>query len=175
MPAPVSRRAALVVLALGATAASGCDVEDLDPRSAPTTPTVTPTLLAPAPADEQADVATLGRALAETVAALALVEAVARRHRRLRPHLGALARMHRTHRDLLAEAAPDTDAPAVPRVRTPAHPARALALVRSHEDTSRRRYVGWALEARSGAFARLLAGMSAGVAQHVSVLPDEAR
>lgn len=175
MHLPVSRRGALALMAAGGLVATGCDAGDLDPRSEPPTPTVTETLQAPAPADEQADAETLARVLAETSAALALVQAVTARHPSLRGRLTPLARMHRTHRDLLARAAAEEDEATPPSVTVPRRRAAALRLVGSHEDVARKRYEGWALDARSGTFARLLASMAAGVAQHTVALSETSR
>lgn len=186
----LSRR---LVLTAGAVltggALAGCDLSDLDPRSAPSsgTPSAAPTLQAPAPADQVADVATLRAALDEVLAASALVEAVVARHRRLRADLRPVLAMHRAHADLLSRAAPPAStsgsspssspstgasaaAPA-PAAHAPRRPGAALALVRRTEATTGDRLTGWAVEARSGTFARLLAGMAAGVAQQVAVLP----
>lgn len=166
MTAAVSRRTALAAIGGLGLATAGCDARDLDPRSDPPTPTVT--LQAPAPADEQADLETLDQVVTETVATLALVEAVLERHPGLSDRLDPLVSLHRRHRDLLAEAAKDQEPPAAPSVQPPAKRPAALRLVVSTEEVTRGRYEGWALDARSGPFARLLAGMSAGVAQHAA-------
>ena len=174
MSASLTRRTALGLLGVGGLAAvvSACDASDLDPRSDPPTPTVTQTLQQPAPADQQADEETLLAALGETATTLAFVEAVLRRHPSLRADLREVAAMHRTHRDELTAAASDAGRPGAPGVPVPRRASAALALVRATEETTRGRYQGWALEARSGAFARLLASMSAAVGQRLSVLPD---
>jgi hypothetical protein len=116
------------------------------------------------------------------LAVAALVDAVARRHRRLAAPLRPVLAMHRAHADLLAGADPGASAsPTGPSssphgapssaVRSPRRPGPALALVLRTEATATDRLIGWAVEARSGVFARLLAGMAAGVAQQVAVLP----
>jgi hypothetical protein len=171
-PPAVTRRAAVVgALAAGAVVATGCE-QDAGPGATGSTPTApTPTLLEPADPDREADVATVGSALDQTVAALAVVEAVAQRHRRLRPTLDPVATVHRAHRDVLADAAPEVAATS-PAATAPARPADALALVRRTEEATRTRLERWALDARSGTLARLLAGMAAGVSQQVSVLPE---
>lgn len=174
--APLSRRTTLgAVGASGLAAAlSACDAGDLDPRSEPATPTVTETLVQPAPADEKADGETLVQVLSETAAVLALVEAVAAQHPSLRARLTPLAAMHRAHHDLLLGAAEDAEADSAPQVPVPARPPAAMRLLRSTEETTRGRYQGWALEARSGAFARLLASMSAAVGQRLDADADGA-
>ena len=78
--------------------------------------------------------------------------------------------MHRRHQEILDEAAADPVTPSTPAVRPPRRATAALALVRTTEDVTRGRFEAWALDARSGSFARLLAGMSAAVAQQVEVL-----
>ena len=170
MAAPVSRRTAIAVLGVGSLVATGCDVEDLDPRAVPPTPTVTRTVEAPPPEDEQADLDTLAQVVAESAATLALVEAVARRHPRLATQLDPVAAMHRRHQEILDEAAADPVTPSARSVRPPRRATAALALVRTTEDVTRGRFEAWALDARSRSFARLLAGMSAAVAQQVEVL-----
>jgi hypothetical protein len=171
-PPAVSRRAAVAgALAVGAAVATGCEQDAGPGATASATATPTPTLLEPADPDREADVATVGSALDDTVAALAVVEAVGQRHPQLRPAVEPVAAVHRAHRDVLADAAPEVAATS-PSATAPTRPARALALVRSTEETTRTRLEGWALDARSGTLARLLAGMAAGVSQQASLLPE---
>ena len=50
-------------------------------------------------------------------------------------------------------------------------PDEALGRVRVREQQAQRRLAAWSVAAESGALARLLASMSAGVAQHLAQLP----
>lgn len=177
----VPRRLVLGGLLIGgAGLAAGCsaevpdvDLSRLDPRSDPPTPTTTAELRAPAATDADADLLTLEAAYAEVLATAALLDSVAQRHQRLATTLQPLIRVHQAHADALAGAAPQDPTPTTPTSRSPRQISRALALVRSTEETTQSRLSGWALDARSGTFARLLASMSVAIAQHSSTLPDQ--
>ena len=54
-------------------------------------------------------------------------------------------------------------------------PAEALRRVRAAEQQAQRRLADWSVAAESGALARLLASMSAAVAQHLVALPATVR
>jgi hypothetical protein len=56
-----------------------------------------------------------------------------------------------------------------------AGPAEALRRVRAAEQQAQRRLADWSVAAESGALARLLASMSAAVAQHLVALPATVR
>lgn len=105
---------------------------------------------------------------AELASVLALVNEVRRRTPRLRQALNPLVRMHQAHFDVLSDVAVSGRSPgsAPPRRATGA----PLARVRAREATTQQRLDEWALQARSGALAQLLASMSASVAQHRVVL-----
>lgn len=177
----VPRRLVLGGLLVGGGAAvAGCsgdvgdvDLSRLDPRSDPPTPTTTAELREPADADANADVLTLDAAYAEVLATAALLEAVAQRHQRLAPALQPVLRVHRAHAEVLAGAAPEDPTASTPSGRSPRTAAKALALVRSTEESTQNRLSGWALDARSGTFARLLGSMSAAIAQQYSTLPTK--
>lgn len=164
------------LVAAGSGLLAGCselpdvDLSTLDPRSDPATPTTTEPR-EPADPDAEADVRTLEAAYAEVLASSALVTAVADRHPRLDATLRPLLALHRSHAEVLAGAAPDRPEASPPPTRAPRRRARALELVRSAEATTQTRLEGWAMDARSGAFARLLGSMAAGVAQQRSLLP----
>lgn len=177
----VPRRLVLGGLLLGGGAVvAGCsgdgpdvDFSRLDPRSDPPTPTTTAELREPADADADADVLTLEAAYAEVLATATLLEAVAQRHQRLAPALQPLVRLHRAHAEVLAGAAPEDPPTRPPSGRSPRTAAKALALVRSTEESTQNRLGGWALDARSGTFARLLGSMAAAIGQQYSTLPTK--
>ena len=162
MPAPPSaatRRAVLAgsLLLLGGAAA--CDLEPGRRGTAGPTPGPTPGPTEPA---ADADAGLLERVVAETTAVLALVESVRRRDR---PAVQGLVALHRAHLPLL-----DADVPAA--AAAPAAPGRTrLAQVRAREEALQRLLADAAVSVASGPLARLLASMSAGVAQHLAVLP----
>lgn len=161
---PFSRRAALVAAAtLGA---SGCA---LDPRGDPSPPTV------PSGADEESeqdpDLVLLDGVRLAVGETLALVEATRSRHRTLGRMLRPLATAHRAHAAELAEAGPDSSRRTGVADAVPADEGRALSEVRLQEELLARRLMTAAMDARSGAFARLLGSMGASSAQHLAALP----
>ena len=83
--------------------------------------------------------------------------------------MAALGRLHDAQAAAL-DAAPSTASATSPGP-TFADPAAALRAVQRREQRLEKRLVDWSVAARSGALARLLAAMSAGVAQHLAVLP----
>lgn len=179
---PLSRRSVLSGLTLGtAGLLTGCstgvgdvDLSRLDPRSEPPTPTLTAELREPAEPDRDADLVTLSAVHAELLATTALLASVSQRHPRLRPVLAPVTAVHREHVAVLAGAAPEIADPGTPSTLPPNRIGAALALVRSTEETTQTRLAGWALEARSGTFARLLASMAGALAQQRSQLPAKA-
>jgi hypothetical protein len=86
----------------------------------------------------------------------------------LRTPLRALSELHAAHVEALDGEPAVGEAPTVAF----AGPSDALRRVRAREQQAQRRLAGWAVAAESGALARLLASMSAGVAQHLTVLPS---
>jgi hypothetical protein len=155
--------------ALGLAALTACDVDDLRPPEdeQEPTPAASPTTTPEPDADRS-----LADDLAhEIAAALVLVDELRRSFPRLRKRLQPLARMHRTHLEVL-EPPDDRD---VPSPAPAASPAQALAALRATEVALQERLAAAAVEARSGALARLLASLSASVAQHVAaILPAPA-
>lgn len=149
--------------ALGVAALSACDVDDLRPPEDDAEPTPSPSATSTPQPD--ADLQLAQDLAYEMSAALVLVTQARRSFPRLRDRLAPLARMHRAHLEVLE---PPEDR-GVPLPEPAASPAEALAAVRSVEEALRRGLVAGALEARSGALARLLASVSASVAQHASV------
>ena len=128
---------------------------------------------AAADAVDAADVAALEEARAAVGARLDLVRRVARRHPRLARDLRPLTRAHRAHDELLAASAVQRRAVGAPPP-VPGSRDRALALVRAQEETLQRRLgelAGTVTSGTSGPVARLLASMSAAVAQQLAALP----
>lgn len=153
-PPSTRRRTTLGVALLGLVAVAGCDLDDLDPRSEPA-PSVDPTPSAPA---QDADAALVDGVVAELSAALAAAAAVGRPDRAdFRP----LVRLHRRH---LAELEADGAEPA-------AGPRGSASEVLQREQQLQQRLVEAAVAAGSGELARVLASMSAAVAQQLAVLP----
>ena len=175
MPAPsrtpVSRRTTLVVGAVGAIGVvvltSGCD---LDPRAEPGPPA--PTTGAPTDPAADADLVLLDDVRAGVGTALALVEATRRRHPTLRPLLRPLALAHRAHDAVLADAGRGSDGAQDPAPPVRGDPGRALSALRGRETRLQRDLSDAAVQAGSGGFARVLASMSASVAQHLTLLPE---
>jgi hypothetical protein len=174
--APVAtRRAALGGVLATLAVVSACDVAQptdpsgdasggasgTGPTGASATGSETP---APTPTEDP-DAALVDRVLVELDEVSALVTAAAR-FPRLRASMRTLGELHAAHRDAL-DGEPVTG-------RSPvafAGAAEALRRVRAREQQTQRRLAGWAVAAESGALARLLASMSAGVAQQLAVLP----
>jgi hypothetical protein len=158
-PAPVlrtSRRTTLGGALVGAALLAGCDLGSDDPGSTPT----------PGADPEDPDTGLVAEVVDDLVATLTLVEAVRDRHGSLRRQLGELAKVHRAHLEALgSDEQPDRHGP-----RT-ADADRALALVHGREQRHERLLTDLAVEAQSGRLARLLASMSAAVAQQLAVLP----
>ena len=145
---------------------SACDVDDLRPPDDEATPVPSPTPGATETPEPDADTA-LARDAAHGVAgALVLVNGLRRSFPRLRDRLQPLVRMHRAHLAVL-EVPGDRSVPAPDLGGTP---AEALARIRAAEQLLQQALASAAVEAQSGALARLLASMSASVSQHLAVL-----
>lgn len=146
---------------VGLVAVAGCDLDDLDPtsESAPGSGGSAP------PQDADSDL--LEDVTTTTDAVLMLVAALRRRHPALAGTLRPLGEMHVAHRTALG--GPERSASHPPM--TTRGPAAALALVRDRELRFQRQLADWSVAARSGPLARLLAAMSAAVAQQLAVLP----
>lgn len=155
--------------ALGLVLLTACDVDDLRPPEAETTPVPSPTPGATETPEPDADTALAEDVAHRIASSLVLVSAARRTFPRLRGRLHPLTRMHRAHLSVL-EAPDDRSIPAPDVGGTP---AEALERVRTVEQALQRTLAGAAVEAQSGALARLLASMSASVSQHLAVLPTE--
>jgi hypothetical protein len=161
-----SRRGALGA-ALGAVLLAACDVDDLRPPDDDATPVPSPTPGATETPEPDDDVTLAEEAGYDVAVAMVAVEAARRRFPRLRARLQPLVRMHRAHLRVL-------DAPedrSIPAPDVGATPAEALERVRLAEQTLQQSLVDAAVEAQSGALARLLASTSASVSQHLAALP----
>ena len=153
-----TRRTAIGALLLSLGAVAGCDLDpstDDAARSGPRTP--------------DPDTALVHHVLAEIAAMAGLVSSVGAAHPPLRDPMAALGRLHAAHAAAL-EPQPSTGQ-ATTHGATFANAGAALREVRRREQHLEDRLVDSSVAARSGALARLLASMSAGVAQHLAVLP----
>lgn len=152
MSQPIGRRTVLGVGA--ATALAGCTGGTLS-------------LPDPAPDPDRTVVVAALAACRET---LALIDAVADGRPARRRALAATEDVHRQHVALLERAVPELGdtARAVPRI--PRDDAAAYALVARQEDRLARGLRRACLQAESGAFARVLAGMAAASAQQAAGL-----
>lgn len=150
-PLPTSRRAALGA-AVGLAVLTGCDVTGSDPEASPTPPSA-----AVDPDQQLAD-----RAAAEVAGTLALVTAAAGRGRQLARLLDGLVTVHEAHLQVLVPPAETTP---VPELRGSAE--EALDQVLRRERLTQRRLADWSVAAASGQLARLLASMSAAIAQQL--------
>lgn len=172
MPARPSRRTVVAaVVTVPAAAAAGCTLSGPTPSRSPERRS----------AEVDPDVALLGEVAAATEAMVALYEGVLDRHRGLRRELRPLLATHRAHATALGEAAP-SDASSQPprsadrtppaREDVPRRPEAAVRQLRAAERSAAGDLLDATRRAASGPFARLLASMSASVAQHVAVLAE---
>ena len=155
VPSPRATRRTTIVGALAGTVVlAGCDAGRPDPgpagRSAPA-------------AGADPDEALVAEVSAELDELVALVAVAAARRPLLAPDLAAFSALHQAHRATL----PEQDAEP-PRPRVTGSPAEVATQLLRREEQAGRRLADWALDAESGALARLLASMSAGVAVHLA-------
>ncbi|MCW2845547.1 MAG: hypothetical protein JWN22_3463 [Nocardioides sp.] len=153
-----TRRTTLGGALLGLGAVTGCD---LDP------PGKGPTGAGPSVGGDP-DTALVEKVLAELTRLTGLVSVVAAKYPRLAPTMADLRALHVAHRTSLGDE-PGREV-AFGGVLTGAD--EALTLVRSRERRAQNQLADWAVSAESGALARLLASMSAGVAQRLVLLPS---
>lgn len=150
----VTRRTTIVGALAGTAALAGCEADRRDDgpagRSAPA-------------AGTDPDAALVATVTAELDELVALVAAAAARRPVLARDLAAFSALHQAHRATLPEG--DT---APPRPRVTGTPRDVATQLLRREEQARRRLADWALDAESGALARLLASMSAGVAVHLA-------
>jgi hypothetical protein len=155
-----TRRTALGGALLGLGAATGCDLDP--PGKEPGG--------ARRPVGEDPDTTLVEEVLAELTRLTDLVSAVGTTYARLGPRMAELRALHVAHREALGDE-PGRDA-AFDGVLSGAD--QALTLVRARERRAQNLLADWSVRAESGALARLLASMSAGVAQRVARLSAEA-
>ena len=153
----ISRRTTLGGGLVGLAALAGCDLGGSEPASSPTPPT----------GSAGPDAELVDAVMDDIVAVSALVDALGRRYGSLRRPTVQLARVHQAHLEGLGSREATGDRP--PRTR---NAAEALALLRKRELRHQRLLADHALSARSGRLARLLASMSAAIAQQLAVLPE---
>lgn len=162
--ATTTRRTALggvvATLGVGIGALAGCDI---DPDSAGPEPAAEPT------ADP--DSGLVETVLAELRELTDLVSGVGAAHPALRRTMAGLRELHLAHREALDDEPGDAPTAGGGQVDPRTRPTEALALVRNRERRAQARLADWSVTAQSGALARLLACMSAGVAQRLAVLP----
>jgi len=127
----------------------------------------------PGVSDADFDLGILDEARARLAAMLELVRRASRRHPGLAPALTVFTDLHQAHDDLLADAASTSGSSTPAPVGLPARSGKALDLVRTRELSLQGEFADLARRARSGPLARLLASMSAAIAQHVSGLPRD--
>jgi hypothetical protein len=162
--ARLTRRSALGAAGLASlgVAATGCD----DPAATPSArATVRSTEITH-------DVALAVELVAGVQRSVALTTDVVRRFPLLRPSLRPLLETQRAHLALLTKAVPEQAMPSPSAIAAPATTDRAAARARVLRSTTARRdaFNAAAVEAESGQFARVLASMGAGLAQHLAVL-----
>jgi hypothetical protein len=160
----ITRRSTLGGALAGVVVLAGCDLGDKgsgDPASGP----------ASSAGSEDPDAHLVEDVVDDIVATTSLVEALRRRHDSLRRSTAALLRVHDAHLEVLGGGQPSG------RRRPPStkNAAEALALLRSRELRHERLLEERSLAAQSGRLARLLASMSAAVAQQLVLLPEEDR
>jgi hypothetical protein len=143
----------------GLAALTGCDLDDLDPRGSDD-PTPAGASGAPVDADQQL----VDEVSAELIRLGAVIGAAQRRFPKLRTRTAPFRTLHAAHLDALGSGAAP---PPVTGVLTTA--GAALQDIRTQESRLQRRLADWSVAAESGALARLLASMSAAVAQQLAV------
>jgi len=157
----ITRRTSLGGALAGVAVLAGCDLGDLgsgDPASAPT----------PSADSDDPDSGLVEDVVDDVVATQVLVESLRRRHRGLRRPLSGLARVHDAH--LAALGSSQRSGRKAPRTSSV---TEALAMLRARELRHQRLLADRASAAQSGRLARLLASMSAAVAQQLTLLPKE--
>lgn len=163
-PTLTTRRTALVG-ALGSLAlVAGCDLGDLDPTDDPSPSDGDPSASEPA---QDADAALVDQVLAELEDVIEVVAVERSNHPGLHPALTSLVDLHSAHLKALGG---ETVTAWTDKHHTQG-PAAALRLIRAREMVTQRRLADWSIGSQSGALARLLASMSAAVAQQLIVLP----
>ncbi len=157
-PVAATRRTALGGALATMLAVSACDLEALDPRSGPAEGEAT---LDPAIAADSTLVDEVRNGLHEVIGELATLR---RKRPEVRDPVSAFLGLHRAHADALG-GLPDDAGPIGSKVL-----GDGLKRLTSIESSAQRALADAAVRAESGALAKLLASMSAGVAQHLAAL-----
>lgn len=176
-PAPVaaSRRGLLIGGAGAAALLAGCTATGgTRPDAAAPVPSTQPGALgaedgAEDGAEEVDDAGLLAEAREAVAGVAALVVAARRSAPPLRATLAPLLALHEAHAEALGRPLEPVRAR-----RRAAPPDPLLALVREREERLQERLTDLAVAVGSGALARLLASMSAGLSQRLAVLPTAA-
>ena len=156
--APLARTSRRTTVGFALLALGGCT---LDSPGSPT-PTDQPSVLS----DEDYDQRLVDEAAAGIAGALAAIEKIAARFDLVAGSLAPLVALHQAHLSALGVISPpDVTASALGADVTP-----ALARLGTLEERLQRLLAATAENARSGQLARVLAGMSAGVQQHLLAL-----
>jgi hypothetical protein len=156
--APLARTSRRTTVGFGLLALSGCTLDS----PASQTPTDQPTVLS----DEDYDQRLVDEAAAGMAGALATIEKIAARFDLVAGSLAPLVALHQAHLSALGVITP-------PSVTVPSvsHGAvTALTRLGALEGRLQQQLAAAAENARSGQLARVLAGMSAGVQQHLLAL-----
>jgi hypothetical protein len=164
---PLPRRTALVATAaMTGLAVGACTSDSPDDPANPTDPSdpAGPTGTSAPPVDADQDLAT---GVAVDIASLGVfVDSLAQDFPALRSELRPLRRMHDAH--LEAVGGFDDSIPSPPP--NPGGPEEARGALVRYEQRHQRDLAAAAVSAESGTLAKLLASMSAAVAQHLAVL-----
>lgn len=164
----LTRRSAVASLALGLTGvAAGCDP---DHGAGERSPGVSGTSASTGGADPDVDLT--DRVRRELGDLLALVSAAGARFGSLEHELRPFRELHRAHLAALDASAPNAS---VPGPELPRSPAAAMRAVLARERSGQARLADAAVAAASGVLARLLASMSAGMAQRLAVTTGPSR
>jgi hypothetical protein len=166
LPAPgvaATRRVALAGALGGALALAACDSDGPGAEPSTTSPTSTTTATEPA---EDADAALVDDVVAELDELIAFTAAAAAARPEIAAWPTAFERLHRAHRAVLSDDTGQAEQPAVTGT-----PQAVVRLVTRREQAAQRRLADWSLAAQSGPLARLLASMSAAVAQQLAIPP----
>jgi hypothetical protein len=151
-----TRRTALAGAVGSALALAACDGGE--PAASPS-PTAASTSLAPADPDQ----ALVAQVVAELDELIAFTVAAAAARRAVAAWPAAFETLHRAHRSVLTEEEAQT-----PATRVRGSAGEVLDRVTRREERARRQLAEWAVAAQSGRLARLLASMSAAVAQQLA-------
>ena len=155
-----TRRTAITGAVGGALVLAACDAGD--PGATPS-PTPFPSTAATSAAPDDPDQALVDQVVAELDELIAFTAAAAAR-RRTGPWPAAFETLHRAHRDVLTDDALDEATP--PEIRGSAK--EVAQQVGRRERRAQQQLAEWALAAQSGPLARLLASMSAALAQQLA-------